>query len=88
MSIRTLGPVLAVAAALAASATPAQAGITFYDVFKTAAYAQTSNAAPATPSFYFGTAGVSSNNSTDLTGATVSIPTAPNLTLTGSGGEY
>ena len=63
--------------------------ISFYDLFKTIAYDQTSNAQPTTPAGYFGTVGVTSTSPTDFTAAEVTSvsPLSP-MMLSGSAGNF
>jgi hypothetical protein len=49
----------------------ARATILDYDIFKVVAYSQTTNSQPSTPIGYFGTVGVTSDNTTDFTAGQV-----------------
>jgi hypothetical protein len=48
--------------------------VTFYTVFKNVLYNQTSNSAPATPSFYFVNGSVNSNTPGDLVSGSITYP--------------
>jgi hypothetical protein len=80
---------LALTVGLLLTATPAHSAILFYNVFKTQAYSQTSNAQPVTPTGFGGFANVNASLATDLTGGTVTSlsPLSP-MALTGSNGNF
>ena len=61
---------------LACLANPAQAGISYFRLFKTEAYVQNSNAAPTTPSNYIGEVDLINSNSGETTGGGVEIVSA------------
>lgn len=64
------------ASALGTITSRAEAAITFYDIFYTASYTQTTTSPPATPDLYYFATRVISNNPGDLTGAKLTVPPA------------
>ena len=73
-SVQKRGAILAVATLFAWAATDSQAAITFYSLFVTNGYEQTSNAQPTLPLSYSGDVSIDFNNAGDLTAANVTSP--------------
>ena len=67
---------LAAAGAAWCLARPSNAAITFFDIFYTASYTQTTASPPTAPDLYYFATRVISNNPGDLTGAKLSVPPA------------